>query len=93
MIRAKSRGPSTLAVYKEAMGTERQFDVVPMDLTIPGHMGGKEAIKELIKIDPEVRGIVSSGYSTDPIMSDYGSHWFKGVVENQFRVEELSKAN
>ncbi|MCB1122181.1 MAG: PAS domain S-box protein, partial [Verrucomicrobiae bacterium] len=91
-ITGTTRGEDAVAVYKEAMGTERQFDAVIMDLTIPGHMGGKEAIKELLKIDPEVRGIVSSGYSTDPIMSDFKSYGFKGVVEKPFRVEELSKA-
>jgi two-component system cell cycle sensor histidine kinase/response regulator CckA len=91
-VTGTTRGEDAIAVYKEAMGTERQFDVVIMDLTIPGHMGGKEAIKELLKIDPDVRGVVSSGYSTDPIMSDYKSHGFKGVVEKPFRVEELSRA-
>lgn len=91
-VTGTARGEDAIAVYKEAMSTERQFDVVIMDLTIPGHMGGKDAIQELIKIDPEVRGIVSSGYSTDPIMADFGSYGFKGAVEKPFRVEELSRA-
>ncbi len=91
-VTGTTKGEDAIAVYKEAMGTEREFDVVIMDLTIPGHMGGKDAIKELLKIDPNVCGIVSSGYSTDPIMSDFESYGFKGVVEKPFRVEELSRA-
>ena len=91
-VTGTAKGEDAVAIYKEAMGTERQFDVVIMDLTIPGHMGGKEAISELLKIDPEVRGIVSSGYSTDPVLAEYESYGFKGVVEKPFRVEELSNA-
>lgn len=91
-VTGTTKGEDAIAVYKEAMGTEREFDVVIMDLTIPGHMGGKEAIKELLKIDPDVKGIVSSGYSTDPIMANFEAHGFKGVVEKPFRVEELSSA-
>ena len=91
-VTGTTKGEDAIAVYKEAMGTEREFDVVIMDLTIPGHMGGKDAIKELLKIDPNVCGIVSSGYSADPIMSDFESYGFSGVVEKPFRVEELSRA-
>ena len=91
-VTGTTKGEDAVAVYKEAMGTDRAFDVVIMDLTIPGHMGGRDAIKELLQIDPDVCGIVSSGYSTDPIMSDYESYGFRGVVEKPFRVEELSRA-
>ncbi|MBW1678840.1 MAG: response regulator, partial [Deltaproteobacteria bacterium] len=62
-----------------------------MDLTVPGGMGGKETIKKLLEIDPEVKVIVSSGYSNDPIMADFKKHGFSEVVAKPYTIEELSK--
>ncbi|HQN18269.1 MAG TPA: hypothetical protein PKV86_03985, partial [Syntrophobacteraceae bacterium] len=61
------------------------------DLTIRGGMGGKEAIKRLTEIDPDIRAIVSSGYSNDPIMSNHRDYGFRGVVCKPFRMQELSR--
>ncbi len=82
-------GAETIELYKDAMESGQPFDAVIMDLTIPGGMGGKEAIKKLLKIDPSVRAIVSSGYSNDPIMADFKSHGFRGVVAKPYEVREL----
>ena len=62
-----------------------------MDLTIPGGMGGKEAAQELLRIDPEAKLIVSSGYSTDPVMSDFRAHGFSAVISKPYRIEELGE--
>ena len=62
-----------------------------MDLTIPGGMGGKECIKRLLEIDPSINAIVSSGYSNDPIMSQYKKFGFKGVITKPYKIEDLSK--
>jgi CheY-like chemotaxis protein len=76
-------------LYKEAMRKGRPFDVVLMDLTIPGRMGGKDAIKKLLEIDPNARAIVVSGYSNDPVMSRYQDYGFKGVIRKPFEIDEL----
>jgi len=62
-----------------------------MDLTIPGGIGGKEAIKNLMAIDPDARVIVSSGYATDPVMADYGDYGFKGRLMKPFNMKKMIK--
>ena len=59
--------------------------------TVPGGMGGKEAVKILLGMDPEVKVIVSSGYSNDPVMAEYKKYGFSGVVSKPFKITELSK--
>jgi DNA-binding NtrC family response regulator len=61
-----------------------------MDLTIPGGMGGKEAIKKLKIFDKDARVIVSIGYSNNPIMPEYESYGFVSVIGKPFRIEEFS---
>jgi DNA-binding NarL/FixJ family response regulator len=63
-----------------------------MDLTVPGGMGGKEAMEVLLKLDPGVKAIVSSGYSSDPIVANYRAHGFRGRVAKPYRVGDLAKA-
>jgi PAS domain S-box-containing protein len=82
-------GKEALGKYTEAMQARDPFDVVIMDLTIPGGMGGKEAIKKLLEIDPNATVIVSSGYATDPIMSEYRKHGFKAVIAKPYSVKQL----
>ena len=62
-----------------------------MDLTIPGGMGGKEGIGEFKRIDPDARVIVSSGYSGDPVMSEFREHGFVGVVKKPYKIEDLGE--
>ena len=84
-------GEETIELYEAAMGAGDPFDAVIMDLTIPGGMGGKDAIKKLAKIDPGVKAIVSSGYSTDPVMTDFREYGFSGVIAKPYRISELSE--
>ncbi|MBW2605215.1 MAG: PAS domain S-box protein [Deltaproteobacteria bacterium] len=85
-------GAEAVKRYQKVMESGKSFDAVIMDLTIPGGMGGKEAVQRLLEIDPEVNAIVSSGYSNDPVMSDFRKFGFKGVVPKPYTIEELGKA-
>ena len=84
-------GTAAVAKYRQARGAGKPFAAVIMDLTIPGGMGGKEAIGKLLEIDPAVRAIVSSGYSEDPVMADFRSYGFRGVAIKPYRIRELSE--
>lgn len=84
-------GLEAIQLYREAMGSQTPFHAVIMDLTIPGGMGGREAILRLLEIDPHVKAIVSSGYSGDVVMSHYKRFGFKGVVPKPFKMAELAK--
>ncbi len=61
------------------MEISHPFNAVILDLTVPGGMGGKESIKKLSEIDPNVKAIVSSGYSNDPVMANFREYGFSGV--------------
>jgi len=85
-------GGTAVEMYGRAKDAGEPFDLVIMDLTIRGGMGGKETIEHLQAIDPEVKAIVSSGYSTDPLMADYTGYGFAGVVAKPFTMKELRRA-
>lgn len=84
-------GNAALEQYKAALLEARPFAAVVMDLTIPGGMGGKEAIKHLLEIDPQAKAIVSSGYSNDSVIANYQEYGFKGILVKPFRLEDLTK--
>ncbi len=84
-------GQEMLDKYAAARNDDAPFDAVIMDLTIPGGMGGKEAIGKLLEQHPMAKAIVSSGYSTDPVMANYSHYGFMAAVSKPFRVEELCR--
>lgn len=84
-------GKKATQMYKQSMEANKPFDVVIMDLTIPGGIGGKEAIKDILDIDPEAKVIVSSGYADNPVMSNYAAYGFKGIISKPYTMNNLQK--
>ncbi len=84
-------GAEGIKLYREEMDADRPFRAVIMDLTIPGGMGGKEAVGEILQIDPDAKIVASSGYSNDPVMSNFRDHGFCGIITKPYRIEELGE--
>ncbi len=84
-------GGEAIRAYNEARATGNDFALVIMDLTVPGGMGGRDALQELLKIDPAVRAIVSSGYSSDPVLANHRAFGFRGMVSKPYKLSDLSR--
>jgi CheY-like chemotaxis protein len=90
-VECASNGCEAIEMYKAAKASDKPFDVAIMDLTIPGGMGGADAIKKLHEYDPEVKAIVCSGYCDDQIIANPNSYGFKAGIVKPVNFEELSK--
>lgn len=84
-------GEEALALYSEALDAGNTYQAVILDLTIRGGMGGREAIDRFLELDPGVRAIVSSGYSRDPVLSDFAAHGFAASLVKPYTVSELTR--
>ncbi|MFZ5758479.1 MAG: PAS domain S-box protein [Thermodesulfobacteriota bacterium] len=82
-------GQEAIRLYRQALEEGSPFDAVIMDLTIPGGMGGKEAVSHLLALDQKAKVIVASGYSNDPIMADYRRYGFCAAIGKPFQLDEL----
>lgn len=82
---------TAIQLYEDALKRGCRFDVVISDLTIPGGMGGQEAVRRMEAIDPSVRAIVSSGYAMDPVMSDFRKHGFCAMIAKPYEIDALGR--
>jgi PAS domain S-box-containing protein len=85
-------GEEAVAKYREAQRADAPYGVVVMDLTIPGGMGGKEAVQEVLRLDPAARVIVASGYANDPIMAHFEQYGFRGRLVKPYKIAALEAA-
>ena len=84
-------GAAAIEVYREAKESGKPFDAVILDLTIRGGMGGKEVYEQLHLLDPEVKAIVSSGYSNDPVITNFKQYGFVGAIAKPYNMKEVSE--
>ncbi len=90
-VRLASDGDEALQEFLAAKESGCPFDAVILDLTIAGGMSGKDTMAKLLETDPAIKAIASSGYSNDPIMADYQTYGFSGVIAKPYTGEELSR--
>ena len=88
-VEKADEGNEAVGLYREAKKEGTPFDLIILDLTIPGGMGGREALKRIMEIDPQVRAVVSSGYSRDPVLTRYWEFGFRGAVPKPYRFSDL----
>src|SRR5262249_38130237 len=84
-------GGEAVEEFGSARRSGKPFDAVIVDLTVPGGKGGAMAMSEILKLDPAARGIVSSGYSSDPIMANFRAHGFRGSVPKPYKVTDFAR--
>jgi len=85
-------GSEAVELYRKRLGTEKKIDCIIMDLTIPGGVGGKDAVQDILAMDPDARVIVASGYFNDPVMANYREYGFMAAVSKPFNLDELQQA-
>lgn len=86
-----SDGEEAVKIYKSLLDSDSPVDLIIMDLTIPNGMGGKEAVQKILEINNKAKVIVFSGYSTDPIISNFKDYGFVNALKKPFKFSELSK--
>ena len=88
-VQVTADGDETIDLYRANLDTEKRFDAVIMDLTIPNGMGGIDAVKNLLQIDKDAHVIVSSGNPNDPAMVNYQKYGFIAAIDKPFDFKEL----
>ena len=82
-------GEEAVELYKKERNSGQPIDIIIMDLTIPGGMGGESAVQEILAINPAAKVIVSSGYSNDPIMAHYQDYGFSAAIVKPFQIQDI----
>ncbi|MFQ5630316.1 MAG: response regulator [bacterium] len=83
-------GNSAIAAYAKAAQSQKPYDVVIIDLKLTGSLDGSQTFKKLEALNPQIKAIVSSGYTFDPVIINYHKHGFQGVVKKPYRIDDLA---
>ncbi len=84
-----TNGADAVEKYRQAMQKGRPFDLVILDLTVPGGMGARDSLMKLLAINPQVKAVVSSGYSQGPMMTDFSEYGFAGAIQKPYDMTNL----
>ena len=84
-------GSDAINLYSRARETGASFQAVILDIAVQVGMGGKETIKRLREIDPEVKAFAASGYTEDPVMTNFKKYGFSGAIPKPFGIENLAR--
>jgi PAS domain S-box-containing protein len=88
-VEVAADGAEAVEIYRQAQEAGQPFDLVVLDLTVPGGMGGLAALQKLREINSQVKAVVSSGYSTDPVMAEAARYGFQGVIAKPYRWDQF----
>jgi CheY-like chemotaxis protein len=89
MVDTVGSGQEAVHAYEAAIAAREPYAAVILDLTVPGGLGGAETLERLRAIDPDVRAIVSTGYSAAPVMADCRAYGFAAAVPKPYTAYEL----
>jgi DNA-binding NtrC family response regulator len=82
-------GQAAIDLYKKEKAAGSPFDIVILDLSVPNGLGGKETIELLRNVDPEVKAVVSSGYTNDPVVQDFSHYGFCENLTKPYNIQEM----
>ncbi|OPY79488.1 MAG: Sporulation kinase E [Syntrophorhabdus sp. PtaU1.Bin153] len=85
-------GAEAVALYKDALASDEPFHAVILDLSVKNGIGGEEAFRRILSVDPHVNAIISTGYTDDPLIVNFADHGFKGAIIKPYKIEELADA-
>lgn len=89
-IAEADNGQTAIDLFRAARKENHPFDLVILDLTVPGGMGGLEAARAMQAIGGDAQYIASSGYSNDPVIANFADYGFAGSLAKPFRMKELA---